>query len=80
MHYVYILVSTKASTKVYIGTTADLEQRLHEHNQEKSTYSQRYAPWQLRTFVAFSDQGQAHAFERYLKSGSGFAFMKKRLL
>ena len=80
MHYIYLLVSTVVPTKIYIGSTTDLERRLREHNHAKSPYSQRYAPWQLRTFVAFSDQTHARAFEKYLKSGSGFAFMKKRLL
>jgi putative endonuclease len=31
------------------------------------------------TYVAFSDEQQAGMFERYLKSGSGHAFAKKRL-
>ncbi|MDP3723815.1 MAG: GIY-YIG nuclease family protein [Candidatus Omnitrophota bacterium] len=80
MYYVYILASTKVPTKIYIGITTNLEQRLHEHNQGKAIYSQRYAPWQMRTHVVFSDKSRAQAFETYLKSGSGFAFMKKRLL
>jgi hypothetical protein len=36
-------------------------------------------PWKLVTYVAFSDIEKARAFERYLKSGSGHAFAKKRL-
>jgi len=31
------------------------------------------------TYVAFSDEAKAIAFERYLKSPSGRAFAKKRL-
>jgi hypothetical protein len=31
------------------------------------------------TYVAFSDEQKAEAFERYLKSGSGHAFATKRL-
>ena len=33
----------------------------------------------MKTYVAFSDETQAFAFEKYLKSGSGRAFAKKRL-
>jgi hypothetical protein len=33
----------------------------------------------LKTYVAFSDDAQAFAFEKYLKSASGRAFAKKRL-
>jgi putative endonuclease len=34
-------------------------------------------PWRLRTYIAFSDEKCARAFEKYLKSGSGRAFAKK---
>jgi hypothetical protein len=37
------------------------------------------SPGQLKTYVAFSDRAQALAFEKYLKSGSGRVFAKKRL-
>jgi len=33
----------------------------------------------LATYIAFSNRMKAEAFERYLKSGSGHAFAKKRL-
>jgi hypothetical protein len=36
-------------------------------------------PWRIATYVAFSDEGKATSFERYLKSGSGHAFANKRL-
>jgi putative endonuclease len=39
----------------------------------------RNAPWRLVTYVAFSDEQKAESFERYLKSGSGHAFVRKRL-
>ena len=80
MYHVYILASLKDTTKGYIGMTADVETRLREHNQSRSTYSKQYAPWELRTRIGFADEKRARAFEAYLKSGSGFAFMKKRLL
>jgi len=46
---------------------------------EKSPHTSKYAPWKLITYVAFSDEQKAETFERYLKSGSGHAFAKKRL-
>ena len=33
----------------------------------------------LTTYLAFSDETKAVAFERYLKQGSGHAFANKRL-
>jgi len=44
------------------------------HQQEMGRFS-----WRLKTYVAFSDEKQAIALEKYLKSGSGRAFAKKRL-
>jgi hypothetical protein len=39
----------------------------------------QYAPWRLKTYIAFSDAQRALVFEKYLKSASGRAFAKKRL-
>jgi putative endonuclease len=80
MHYVYILISKSDPSKIYIGITKDINQRLDEHNQKQSAYSKRYAPWKLETFISFQDKKLANAFERYLKSGSGFSFLKRHLL
>jgi putative endonuclease len=80
MHFVYILVSENSPGKIYIGVTVDLEKRLDRHNTFQSSYSKHYALWRLESYVAFSNQKQAHAFERYLKQGSGFAFLKKHLI
>lgn len=80
MIYVYLLISERNPNKVYIGRTSDLEKRLAEHNRGEASYSKTYAPWRLETYVAFSNEKLAETFEKYLKAGSGHAFMKKRLL
>ncbi len=80
MFFVYILTSLQDPTKIYIGKTSNLEKRLSEHNRGESQYTKTYAPWKIETHVAFSDERSANAFEKYLKSGSGFAFLKKHLL
>jgi len=40
-------------------------------------HTSKYAPWSLKTYLAFSDEAQAFGFGKYLKSGSGRAFAKK---
>jgi len=80
MHYVYVLVSLKDRNRIYIGYTQNIKDRLVEHNRGKSAYSKSYLPWKLETYIAFSDARLTVAFERYLKQGSGFAFLKKRFL
>ena len=80
MHIVYILKTYKDTNKCYVGITEDLEKRLEEHNAGLSYYSKRYAPWYVETYVVFSNKELAESFEKYLKEGSGQAFMTKRLL
>ncbi|PIQ86246.1 MAG: excinuclease ABC subunit C [Candidatus Omnitrophica bacterium CG11_big_fil_rev_8_21_14_0_20_45_26] len=77
---VYILTSYRDPNKVYIGTSDNLNRRFIEHNRKKSSYSKLYAPWKLETSITFSDKQLAISFEKYLKHGSGHAFLKKRLL
>ena len=79
MYYVYLIESMSDPTKRYIGVTADLKARLAEHDAGKSPHTSKSPPWRLITYIAFSDHPQALAFERYLKSGSGHAFARKRL-
>jgi putative endonuclease len=78
MKYVYILESHD-SEHFYVGITDDVPARLTKHNAGEVSHTSKYKPWRLKTYVAFSDEKQAFAFERYLKSGSGRAFAKKRL-
>jgi predicted GIY-YIG superfamily endonuclease len=78
MRYVYLLQS-ESSEQRYVGLTTNLKQRLAKHNAKQSPHTSKYAPWKLVTYVAFSDGRKAELFERYLKSGSGHAFARKRL-
>ncbi|MDD5633705.1 MAG: GIY-YIG nuclease family protein, partial [Candidatus Omnitrophica bacterium] len=60
--------------------TSNVERRIIEHNKGDSLYTKKYMPWKLGTYVAFNDKLKAADFEKYLKSGSGFAFLKHRLI
>jgi predicted GIY-YIG superfamily endonuclease len=62
-----------------IGSTADLKQRLQQHNAGQSAHTSKFKPWRVVSDIAFADRGKAEAYERYLKSGSGHAFAAKRL-
>jgi putative endonuclease len=79
MQYVYILQSINSPENFYVGLTNDVQRRLLEHNQGKSTHTNKHAPWKIKTYIAFCDQQQAFEFERYLKTSSGRAFAIKRL-
>jgi putative endonuclease len=79
MNYVYILRSLADLDRHYVGVTSDLRARLRAHNSGEVVYISKYAPWAIKTYVAFSDEAQAFAFKKYLKTASGRAFAKKRL-
>jgi putative endonuclease len=78
MKYVYILQSLEGE-HFYVGITDDLRVRLAKHNAKEVLHTAKYAPWSIKTYITFSDEQKAFAFERYLKSGSGRAFAKKHL-
>ncbi len=75
MRYVYLLQSESVIGQRYVGVTSDMKQRLADHNAGKSPHTSKYVPSKLVTYVAFSDEQKAATFERYLKSGSGHAFL-----
>jgi predicted GIY-YIG superfamily endonuclease len=77
--YVYILQSLAADEHFYTGITDDLKARLAKHNAGAVTHTSKFCPWRIKTYVAFTDESRAIAFEKYLKSGSGRAFVKARL-
>jgi putative endonuclease len=79
MWYVYIIRSISAPDEEYTGLSADLKQRLSQHNSGKSTHTAKYLPWELVWYCAFPEKQTALAFEKYLKSHSGRAFASKRL-
>jgi putative endonuclease len=79
MHYVYLIESVAAQAERYVGSTSDLRRRIEDHNAGRSVHTAKFRPWRLVTYVGFSDRAKAEAFERYLKSGSGHAFARKRL-
>ena len=79
MKYVYLIQSVLVPDQRYIGLTSDLDARLRAHDAGRSPHTAKYRPWKLVTYIGFQDDQRAIAFERYLKSGSGHAFARKRL-
>ena len=77
--YVYILQSEADPERFYTGLTDDLPKRLKYHNSGRVIHTSKWKPWRLKTYMAFSNRRRAVQFERYLKSASGRAFVKRRL-
>lgn len=77
MKYVYMLQSEIQPDRYYVGCTQDLKRRFQEHNNGQSAYTNKFMPWQLVGYIAFTDHEKADNFETYLKTASGRAFAKK---
>ena len=52
MWYVYILRSVSVPEQNYTGATANLKQRLADHNAGKSTHTAKFVPWELTWYSA----------------------------
>jgi predicted GIY-YIG superfamily endonuclease len=78
MFYVYLIRSINYPEYKYIGHTDNLKERLETHNSGGSIYTKQYRPWKLIMFFGFDNKLKATAFEKYIKSGAGRAFAKKR--
>jgi len=76
--YVYIIRC--ADGTIYTGCTSNLKKRLERHNNGSVYYTKDKTPLKLISCFAFSDKYKAFFFEKYLKSGSGKAFLNKRLI
>ena len=80
-YYVYILRSKVDRNRIYIGYSINLKKRLGDHsNPQPNAYTRQFAPWELETYIVFKDKNLAQQFELYLKSQSGRAFLRKRMI
>ncbi|MBI1780150.1 MAG: GIY-YIG nuclease family protein [Sphingobacteriales bacterium] len=75
MYFVYVLYSPSYH-KIYIGFTADLEQRLKSHNElGKKGWTIKFRPWDLLHTEAFEDKHSAMKREKELKTAKGREFI-----
>ena len=72
--FVYIIQSQTDSCRYYTGLTSNVRLRLADHNAGRSRHTAQWRPWRLVVVVAFASEPRAIEFEKYLKSGSGWAF------
>jgi len=53
---------------------------LKVNNESRSPHTAKSRPWLLIAYFAFAEEKTAIAFERYLKSGSGRAFINRHFV
>ena len=79
MWFVYVIKSDQHPF-IYIGFTQNVEKRLASHNEGLNQSTKHYAPFSLEAYMAVKTKSKAIALEKYLKTGSGKAVLKKRFL
>lgn len=79
MYYVYILFN-KVTSRYYVGYTPDLRKRIAKHQSGEVQSTKSNLNYELVHYSAFVQRRDALDFEKYLKSGSGVAFMSKHFL
>ena len=75
MQYVYILICK--DKKPYVGCTDNLKERVVRHTKGYVPATKERRPIELINYFAFKNKYKAFNFEKYLKSASGRAFIKK---
>ena len=80
MFYVYLIQSIEHPKQIYTGFTENLPNRLQAHNDGRSTHTNKFKPWRCVVALRFESEELAKDFERYLKTGSGRAFVKRHFL
>ena len=76
--YVYVLRSKKNS-KFYTGVTANLKERLEQHNKGLVFSSRNMRPLCLVYFEACLNNNDAYRREEYLKTGTGKRYIRNRI-
>ncbi len=66
MYHVYVLKSD-AFDRIYIGTTADVDTRVRQHNQGKTPSTSPYCPWRLIYIETYADKKSTLRRERQMK-------------
>ncbi len=74
MYHTYVLFSKKLN-KRYVGSTADVQLRLNEHNSGHSRFTKGGIPWSLIYIEKFNTLSEARKRELFLKSGIGRKFL-----
>jgi putative endonuclease len=77
--YVYVLESI-CSDFIYIGSTHCVLKRLDEHNNRKVRSTKHFAPYIVVLVISLPTEEMARELEKYFKTGSGNAILKKRFL
>ncbi|MBI5140151.1 MAG: GIY-YIG nuclease family protein [Candidatus Vogelbacteria bacterium] len=68
MFYTYVLKS-RINNFIYVGSTANIQERVRRHNSGKVRSTKAYKPWELVQIETFVTRSEATKRELFLKTG-----------
>jgi putative endonuclease len=77
MHHVYVIENENQGW--YIGYSTNVRRRLAEHNAHKNKSTAKAKEWKLIYCESYIEKMDALGREKFLKSGSGWKFLKKQM-
>ncbi len=75
----FIYVLRCADNSLYIGSTRDINTRIHAHNKGKVKTTKKNRPFKFIYSEEFKNYSEARKRELYLKTGTGRDWLKKKL-
>ena len=77
-YFVYVLRSDKF-IRNYVGFSSNVEKRLADHNNGRTKSTKPFRPWKLLFIESFETKIEALQREKFLKSGQGRDYIKRKL-
>ncbi len=77
--YVYALKSAIRDFN-YVGSTDDIRRRFEEHSNGEVQSTKAFRPLDLAAYIAVPTAKKARVLEKYFKTGSGKAVLRKRII
>ena len=77
MYFVYFLKSS-INEDVYIGSTADIQNRLRLHNAGKVKSTKAYRPWTLLQYEVYNSRSEAVKKELFFKTGQQKEMLRRK--
>ena len=77
MFYTYVLKS-QVNNFIYVGSNANIQERLKRHNSGRVRSTKAYKPWELVQVENFPTRSEATKQELFLKTGQQKEILRKK--
>ena len=78
MFFVYFLRLKNGN--IYVGSTINISKRMEEHQLGLVSSTKHLLPFKLISYIVVGTEKKSRDLEKYFKTGSGKAILKKRIL